>query len=415
MGLAAAILLAGCLSTTEAGTVEPIGEPPPVLSIVTPPEPVPKRLKQPESPFDELAQPMFFEDGCEDADSRTVLAFVGDVLLHRRLQRQASRTRARYNDLFREDIATAIQVSDIAYANLEGPVALGINGEGEEVEDPGMKFDGTVYTSYPRFNYHPKIAEALATLGVDVVSTANNHSMDRNAIGVDRTIDALDKRGLKHFGTRKQKPRHLPFYTTTTLGDFKIGWVACTYGFSGAADRKHQVRQCGREESRIVADIQELSQTMDAVIVTPHWGKEYESLPREEERAAARRMLDAGAVAVVGSHPHVLQPWEKYRAGDRDTFILHSLGNFVSNQRDVERRSSIVLYLELSKFGNAVKLTGAQYLPIHTAIAEDHHMYVEPADKERDPEAWGHVVGTMGDSNRMGNFAQPPKFRSSCR
>src|SRR4029079_14658810 len=104
--------------------------------------------------------------------------------------------------------------------------------------------------------------------------------------------------------------------------------------------------------------IEELSKRpeIDAVLVTPHWGIEYEYKPRDFQVRAAKAFIDAGATAVIGGHPHVIQPWDKVTAADgREAFVIYSLGNFAAGQLSsngtplLAQRTSLALYLGLSK------------------------------------------------------------------
>src|SRR5690606_19519399 len=86
-----------------------------------------------------------------------------------------------------------------------------------------------------------------------------------------------------------------------------------------------------------------------AILFTPHWGAEYQHTPDAKQKALAREVLDAGATAVIGTHPHVVQPIEKYTTQDgRETLIAYSLGNFISNQIGLPRLSSAILMLGLA-------------------------------------------------------------------
>jgi poly-gamma-glutamate capsule biosynthesis protein CapA/YwtB (metallophosphatase superfamily) len=77
------------------------------------------------------------------------------------------------------------------------------------------------------------------------------------------------------------------------------------------------------------------------VIVTPHWGKEYRRRADRAQRKLAARLAEAGATAVIGSHPHVLQPGRRsWHADGRETLVVYSLGNFASHQPELPRRSS---------------------------------------------------------------------------
>jgi hypothetical protein len=382
------------MSSSQPGSVEEtVGEPP--ADAVGLPDPPPKTSDE---GLPVVAPIPEFKSGVLGADLQFAptkepvirLGFAGDVLLHRRIQRQASWKRG-YGHLFGE-VEGLISSFDMMYANLEGPTAMGLDVDGNEVEDPGLKFDEVVYTSFPRFNYHPKIISDLLDAGVDVVSTANNHSMDRDAEGINRTIDALDKAGMPYTGTRKHDRRRDVFYTIQNVQNLKIALLACTYGVGGPSDKFHQVNYCFRDRKTILETLPVLRAEADFIVVLPHWGDEYSPDPNEEQRRVAKEFLEAGADAVVGAHPHVLQPWEGYLTKDgRKTVIMHSLGNFVSNQRELERRSSVVFNLDIVRDGQDVRIAAVGVYPIMTVIRK-HVLEVIPLnDREAGAEEWDHV------------------------
>jgi poly-gamma-glutamate synthesis protein (capsule biosynthesis protein) len=133
------------------------------------------------------------------------------------------------------------------------------------------------------------------------------------------------------------------------------------------------------------------------VVVSLHWGTEYEPQPREEDVELAHQLADAGALVVIGHHPHVLQPVELYRRADgRTALIAYSLGNFVSNQsrkyvhgvtpeKVAATRDGAFLRVALARkdYGHGVvrtELDGADFLPLWT---ENDTVEI---DRRREPE-----------------------------
>ncbi|MCK5798306.1 MAG: CapA family protein, partial [Deltaproteobacteria bacterium] len=297
-----------------------------------------------------------------------VIAAVGDVLLHTGLQKQGLADPEGFVSLW-SDAADLLAAADVTYANLEGPVAPGVDRYGHDVKDPGARFDKVVYTSYPQFNYYHSLVDDLKRTGIDIVSTANNHALDRRSLGADRTIDELHRAGLAFTGTRKQGDTKTPWYAVTRNAGFTLAWIACTFSTNGIPDKYGQVLRCYRDADTLAANVRTLASRddIDAVIVTPHWGAEYQATPQKKQRDLAHRLLDAGATAILGSHPHVLQPYEKYRTVDgREAFVIYSLGNFVSGQNHLPRRSTMLLYLGLTRRPDGqVVVNGARYVPLN--------------------------------------------------
>jgi poly-gamma-glutamate synthesis protein (capsule biosynthesis protein) len=309
-----------------------------------------------------LGGALAFADACTEGP-RITIAAVGDVLLHAPLQRQAIASSTHFQSLW-SPVADLLARADVTYANLEGPTARGVNRAGRNVTDPGFVFDDVVYSSYPQFNYHDSLEGDLVATGVDVVSTANNHAMDRRSLGADRTLEALDAAGLLHTGTRHTYTGD-PWFAETRANGIDLAWIACTFSTNGIPDSENQVLDCWRDEALIKHQIEDLKTRHDAVIVTPHWGVEYTANPTQDQRDLAHRFLEDGATLVLGSHPHVLEPWEKYTTSDgRETFVIYSLGNFVSGQTQLARRSTLVLYVGLSKTPSGTKVNGVSYVPL---------------------------------------------------
>lgn len=351
--------------------------------------------------------PLCFRPASLGARTITVAA-VGDILLHDELQKQAFDQG--FASLF-DDVQPWLSGADLAYGNFEGavsgpifdadtpendPLRKGIDRNGRLLDDPGRHYDGVVYTEFSMFGYHPDLAPALADLGIDVVSTANNHTLDRRGIGVDRTLLALERAGIAHTGAERESESNaerLPA-AFTEAGGMRIAWVACTYGTNGVPDDHYQVTMCygpGEADRRargltiapyshqanpdLVREIETLAQddTVDAIIVTPHWGSEYQHVPKYEQGTLARTLFDAGATVILGAHPHSVQPWERDEA--TGGLLVYSHGNFVSGQGEnscagnkgckVAVRTGLMTFFKLAKDDGAkARVVEASYAPL---------------------------------------------------
>ncbi|WP_422890415.1 CapA family protein [Nannocystis pusilla] len=356
-----------------------------------------------------------FARACEPGE-RIVVAAVGDLLLHHELQIQATSAKQRFRVLW-ENVEDLLAAADLSYANLEVPLAAGVLRSGEEVTDPGLVFDRKVYTAYPRFNVHPSLALDLVASGIDVVSTANNHALDRGALGVDKTLAALDAAKLPHTGTRA-RGKDGPWHAVTKAGSFTVAWLACTLHTNMIADEAGQVLRCFDSPTAVADAVRALARTpgIDAVIVTPHWGKEYAPTATKQQTEFARRWAEAGATAIVGNHPHVLQPWESMTTTDgREVLVAYSLGNFVSHQPELPKRSTAILYFGL---GRAAKgpafVTGAGYVPVHVRQTGDE-FFAEAIDRVGGPaDSRAHIVANFGAANLLA-ADKPIEVTPQCR
>lgn len=314
------------------------------------------------------AEVLKFKQGCSPGDDIRVVG-VGDILLHGSLQTQAVKHKLRFKSLW-SSIIPLFKEADVAYANLEGPTAddVVIGGTLRKAGSVGFVFDNEVYTGYPRFNYHSILVSDIKESGIDVVSTANNHSLDREGLGIDKTIEALNSVGLPYTGTKTTYISGQQWHTVTEAKGRRIAWLACTYGTNGNRDKLGQVLLCFQQRDLLLRTVSQLSKdpAIDAVIVTPHWGTEYALEHNSQQTRLGREIIEAGAIAVIGTHPHVVQPWEKYTTkSGREGLIAYSTGNFVAGQAPIEKRTSLMVSLSLTaRPGEKLEIRGAEFVPL---------------------------------------------------
>lgn len=350
---------------------------------------------------------MTFRAGCEPAE-RITIAAVGDLLFHNALQRQALVPGASYRQFWRT-LEPVLTGADLTYGNLEGPVAEGISSMGSATRDPGRRWDGNVYGAARgalNFNYHRSLVADLTQSGFDVVSTANNHAADRGMLGMDRTVDALEDGGLPFSGTRHRAAyADRKWAATTRAHGFTVAWIACTYSTNGMPDPKKQALNCYRDREKIFEEIRwnAADPDVDAVILTPHWGIEKSPTPLASDRAYARAAIEAGAAAVIGTHPHVLQGWDKVTAEDgREGLVIYSTGNFISNQVSDDQRTGIVALVELSRrvSGGKAEVSAAGFVP--TWVERGRHSVSEMRiDRSRGARAFTASLRRLPTGNHV--------------
>ena len=202
-----------------------------------------------------------------------------------------------------------------------------------------------------------------------------------------RTVESA---GLGAVGTKTQQNTECPWYTLSTLQkagrSYTIAWLACTFGVNRRKDPHRQTLRCYRDQVEIITLVRELpgTEAVHAVIVLPHWGWEFNHRPSRKQRRLARAVLEAGATAVIGTHPHVVQPMEQYRTADgRQTLIAYSLGNFISNQPLLSTQSSVLLLLGLEPVGQKLGVTAVGWLPLK--MRQQGHFYVDPINATASP------------------------------
>ena len=338
-----------------------------------------------------------FQTPCRPENNLAVISFVGDVLIHRALYETVASETKHFTQLWKK-AEPLFKKADFSVGNLEGPAALGIDSGGKNHGDIGFIYDNYVYSGTNfSFNYHPRILSDLLNSGFDLMTFANNHSLDRLAIGIDKTLAASKSAGLPLVGARMSSTPDAPFYKIASINNIKTAFIGCTEMTNGNNDSKNQILHCYDNANRILGLIKTLHDRsdVDAVIVYTHWGTEYSQSPEKSQREFGRKYIEYGATAVIGSHPHVLQPWEKVVTKDgREGLILYSLGNFVAGQAGLARRTGPVAYLGLSKAASKnekASIFGVGYTPTLRTGA-----VITPVGKKDSPDVTAYVTKMFG-------------------
>ena len=294
----------------------------------------------------------------EQTDTTFTLTAIGDVMCHNTQYFDAYNSSTGEYDFSYvfEDVSYYIRNSNIAIANLETTFA------GEEIG----------YSNYPRFNTPDALAYDLKELGIDVVSTAGNHSLDYGFNGLSRTIDVLNSADISHLGTYKTAEDREKILFKYVKG-IKIAFINYSYGTNGipVPEGKDFCINLIDEES-IKEDIEKAkSQNADIIIACMHWGTEYNTSPNDTQKDLADFLFKNGVNIILGGHPHVLQNMEKKTVTledgtTQDGFIVYSLGNFICDQNAKNTRSSIILDLTITKHtDNSVTIDNIDYIPTY--------------------------------------------------
>jgi poly-gamma-glutamate capsule biosynthesis protein CapA/YwtB (metallophosphatase superfamily) len=213
---------------------------------------------------------------------------------------------------------------------------------------------GEPYKGYPQFSSPDAVAIAAKNAGFDIFINANNHALDGGKNGVERTIRVLDENGIIHTGTfRDEQERQEKYPLIVEKNNIRLAFLNYTYGTNGLVVKPPNIINY-IDTALILTDLARAKQqSPDFIFVTLHWGKEYERTENKEQRDLAAFLFKNGADAVIGSHPHVIQPIRKYynypEDSSRYNLVVYSLGNFISNQGDRYRDGGLMVKLELEK------------------------------------------------------------------
>lgn len=210
------------------------------------------------------------------------------------------------------NIAEDFRNADIAFANLEGSMS-------NVGTDTGKKYS---------FRFNPDAVKGLQYAGFDVLSLANNHMLDWGRESLCETTKNLDKAGIGHVGAGcNAQEAHNPYIAQ--LGDTTVAFLAYTTFYEGAhaTDERAGMTKLDREEMKqAIRDLK--ASGVDIVLLSIHWGIEYDTRSSKREQQFAHELVDAGLDVLIGHHPHVAQEIERYGDG----WIIYSLGNLVFDQ-----------------------------------------------------------------------------------
>ncbi len=308
--------------------------------------------------------------------SRVELLFGGDVIPHDPVKYVASLRTAKPDpagaqgwDSFFLPLAGAIQRADLAVINLETPIT----------NNP------KAVTAEMLFNAMPALLKGLKAAGISVATFANNHCLDQHPEGIVETRKWISEAGLLTAGCDATEALSWEPLVVEKNG-LKVGFLAFTRYLNRLHGPKDPLQPHvplirydddplsgpSLTQPDVLPKVRAAAARCDALIVLPHWGDEYATQPRKDDQQLAWQLVEAGAVAVVGTHPHVVQPIQTVvRKEGGEAVVAYSLGNLVHNQDwtdpDSLKRDGLLLRLVLEREGTGpVRITTLEPIPIWT-------------------------------------------------
>jgi poly-gamma-glutamate capsule biosynthesis protein CapA/YwtB (metallophosphatase superfamily) len=310
------------------------------------------------------------------------VAASGDLLIHgpvaaRALANGGGR-RYDFRPMFRS-IRSRIAGADLALCHMETPLVPGpVQG-------------------YPSFRTPPALARSVRAIGWDACSTASNHSLDAGQYGIDTTLRALDRAGLKHAGTARS-PSEASRSTILDVRGTKVAFLSFTAVTNGQAE-PHAWSYNWAVPGRILrAARRARKRGAQAVIVNLHWGTEFSHAISPAQAALARRLTRSPAItAIVGQHVHVVQPirWVHGKP------VVFGEGNLVSNQTaaccPADSQDGLIALIDFTASGDRVRARRVRYVPVWVR----HPDYrVLPA--ARGSRSWRRTVAAAGRRRGIG-------------
>lgn len=291
---------------------------------------------------------------------------VGDILIHDWLYEDAfTGSGYDFKPMF-QYVKDEMRNADLLLANQEtvlGGVELGLS-------------------SYPTFNSPQEVGDALIGSGVDIVSTANNHTLDRGERAILNAIAYYERAGLPYVGHFKsESDRHT--LRILSANGISFAFLAYTYGTNGIPvpeGKPYLVNLIDLEAMK--REIKRARERADVVVMSLHWGNEYQRFPSEEQKKIARELAESGADIIFGHHPHVLQPFEWIKTKGRKVFVAYSLGNFLSGQmwdyKDIGGIVKIQVTKTVDGGGTKIELHSPEFFPTYVSNQHLHRYRIVP-------------------------------------
>jgi poly-gamma-glutamate synthesis protein (capsule biosynthesis protein) len=305
------------------------------------------------------APPPLLVEPVPPKDYRLTIIAVGDNLIHIELINKAkTETEDKFDfDKYYTEAATLIKEADIAFINQETMIAGGNFG----------------YSGYPLFNGPKDIGGTIVNLGFDVVNHATNHAMDKGEKAVFEVMDFWDKqKDILMLGlNRSEESRRDLTKNIIEKNNIKLGFLAYTYGTNGIPLPKDKPFLVSLIDTETIAkEIDALRPLCDFLVVSMHWGNEYEHTPSNRQEYLARFLAERGVDLVIGHHPHVLQPLRALpREAATPMICFFSLGNFLSAQDEPPRLLGGMMRVVIKKEAAAphkVSVENAELIPLVT-------------------------------------------------
>lgn len=258
------------------------------------------------------------------------LVMGGDALIHSNVYKDAMNSDGSF-DFYKQQkyVADYIKSFDLRYYNQE--TIIGGDDRG--------------YSGYPRFNTPSAFADTMRDIGFNMVSLANNHSMDQGVQGVLNSVNYWKNTDVMWNGQADSEETRTNYIIKekNNITYAMLSYTEHTNGLPLPSDKPYLVNVW--DDEKVKADVTYLRDKVDVLIVAMHWGEEYTHVPTQSQRTKAQFLADLGVDIVIGAHPHVVQPIEKIN----NTIIYYSLGNYLSNQIEDYKRVGLLGTLKITK------------------------------------------------------------------
>lgn len=317
-------------------------------------------------------------DDYNPSSTKIRMTMVGDALIHSNIYKDAYRDgKYDFGSIF-EDVTSEFKKSDILYYNQEtiiGGARLG-------------------YSGYPRFNTPEEFGRTMVGLGFNMVSRANNHTLDKGEAGILNSCNFWNNYPnvlTSGSACTEEEARHPRI---AEMNDIKYALLSYTTSTNGLISPKPYYVDVYSDE-KVTEDVLKVREEVDLIVVAMHWGDEYSSLPNEEQIRIGELLASLGVRIVIGTHPHVIEPIRWIG----DTLVIYSLGNFISSQAQIDdysRQIGLLVNVDVIKTSTKdrtkVELANLNTHLLYTYYKNRSNYRVIPFSKIDDTILKNHVV-----------------------
>ncbi len=319
-----------------------------------------------------------------------LLSFTGDMMAH-----IINYSMTDYSMIYR-DIEYIMKEDALTFCNVEFPV------------NPEIP-----QASYPVFNIHPEYVEAAVDAGVDVLSLANNHTGDQGTDGLISTVKAVRSMRMKYkragrkiwFSGARENPYNKFRPVTIYKNGWKIGYLSVSQFSNVKTGDGHMLLVDFRDTEacdRFSEWIGSFTDEYDLFVLSYHGGREYYTKPAQKKIKLFHSLAEAGVDVIWGHHPHVIQPVEVIKSGDRSCVLMYSMGNFISGQGRIAdpdlpeeewsyTGDSAILQTRFSWGGGKPVLEDIDAIPIANLMTTNREVVITPLERlthQAVPEPW---------------------------
>lgn len=269
-----------------------------------------------------------------EKEYKASLVMVGDSLIHWGVYNDAKVNGGYDFKPMLETIKPIVSKYDLAYYNQEtvlGGSSLGVS-------------------SYPRFNSPQEVGDAFVDAGFNMVSLATNHTMDKGEAGVLNSVNYWNSKSnvasSGQWSSNEERTNSVSkIYEVNHIKYAFISYTIWTNGLETPVGKEYLNNVYSDEKAK--ADIESVRDKVDFVIVAMHWGTEYSFKVDKKQEEIANYLSGLGVDLIIGAHPHVVQTVEYINNGR--TFVIYSLGNFISDQNDIDNFTGLMMEVSLKK------------------------------------------------------------------